>query len=70
MVGAPILDKLGIAFLSKMGIELSLEFFVRRNEQDTTMFTDNPPVDEWAETFDTERIVGENPDRLRKRSDT
>ena len=59
-----IIDELGFVPLSKTGAELLFELISQRYERGATLITSNLPLDEWTETFGSERLTGALLDRL------
>ena len=59
-----IIDELGFVPLSKTGAELLFELVSQRYERSSTLTTSNLPVEEWIETFGSERLTGALLDRL------
>ena len=59
-----IIDELGFFPLSKTVAELLFELISQRFERGATLITSNLPLDEWTETFGTERLTGALLDRL------
>jgi DNA replication protein DnaC len=59
-----IIDELGFVPLSKTGAELLFELISQRYERGATLITSNLPIDEWTETFGSERLTGALLDRL------
>lgn len=59
-----IIDELGFVPLSKTGAELLFEVISQRYERGSIIITSNLPLDEWTETFGTERLTGAILDRL------
>ena len=59
-----IIDELGFVPLSKTGAELLFELISLRYETGSTFIISNLPLEEWTETFGTERLTGALLDRL------
>jgi DNA replication protein DnaC len=59
-----IADELGFVPLSKTGAELLFDLISQRYERGSRRGTSNLPLDEWTETFGSERLTGALLDRL------
>ena len=59
-----IIDELGFVPLSKTGAELLFELVSQHYKRSSTLITSNLPVEEWTETFGSERLTGALLDRL------
>jgi len=59
-----IIDALGFVPLSKTGAELLFEAISQRYQRSSNLITSNLPLEEWTETFGSERLTGALLDRL------